>query len=134
MTSATTTETSQSEHSDTHAASHSHERPSYDDINVPVVLLIGVISAIGTFLTIWFVEGIYYHWKNGLVREISYDVTNLRQVELLDGQKAVLEGDEEMGIASLESVISDVVARYNTSASENNQPVNASDAHGDEHE
>ena len=38
-------------------------KPRYDDVNVPVVFLIGIISAIVTFLTIMFVQGLYYHWQ-----------------------------------------------------------------------
>ena len=46
-TDATTIENTAGEHD-----SHTRVRPSYDDINVPVILLIGVISAIITLLII----------------------------------------------------------------------------------
>ncbi len=97
------------------AAAHSdggRQRPSYDDVNVPVVFLVGVISMILTFVTIWFVEGIYYQWKNGLVEQVNYEVSNTLQQQTLDRQKSLLDGDADKGITSLESVLDDVVGRY----------------------
>ncbi len=124
MNAATSTETSTShDTSDQHAGGHGHasERPSYDDINVPVVLLVGVISAILTFITIWFVEGIYYHWNRGLVRQRILEVTNSRQDEMLQQQRAVLDGDEERGITSVDSAIPAVVARFGATANDSGE-------------
>ncbi len=89
-----------------------HELPSYDDINTPVIVLVGVISAILTFLTIAFVEGLSHHWQNGLIQTLNYEVANPRQVDLINSQKAVLEGDEKTGVISLQQVIPDVIAKY----------------------
>ena len=102
-------------------------RPSYDDVNVPVVFLVGVISMILTFVTIWFVEGIYYQWKNGLVEQRSYEVSNTLQQETINRQKNVLQGDAEQGITSLDSVIDGVVERY-----ENQDPAAAHSNDGSE--
>ena len=109
----TTTEAQPENRSEAAATGHGgHKRPSYDDVNVPVVFLVGLISMILTFLTIWFVEGVFYRWQNGLVQERSYDVVNPIQAGVIEGQKAVLAGDEERNISSFEAVIDDVVARY----------------------
>jgi hypothetical protein len=91
---------------------HSPARPSYDDINVGVVILIGVISTAVTLATIWFVEGIYYHWHNGLVRERNFDVTNPIQADIIHKKKLVLDGDTERGITSIESVMPTVIQRF----------------------
>lgn len=99
--------------SDESQSGHHHAaRPSYDDINVGVVILIGVISTAVTLATIWFVEGLYYRWHNGLVRERNFDVTNPIQAELINKQKIVLDGDPERRIASIESVMPTVIQRF----------------------
>jgi len=110
-----TTDTQHENRSDSTTATDSHagsQRPSYDDINVPVVILVGIISMVLTFATIWFVEGIYYQWQNGVVLERSYDVTNTIQSETIAAQEKMLEGDEERGILSVDSVINDVVEKF----------------------
>lgn len=107
----TNSETTNENHDN--ADSHGgRQRPSYDDVNTPVVILIGVISMVVTFLTIWFVEGIYYQWQNKLVTERNYDVSNPIQADIINGQKAILEGDDEKGIVALDSVVGDIVSRY----------------------
>ena len=95
---------------------HGDAKPSYDDINVPVVLLVGLISMVLTFITIWFVEGVYYHWNRSQVQQQFYDVTNTRQNELLRKQQVVLnDGDEERGIVSVDNAIPNVLARFGSS-------------------
>lgn len=115
----TTTHATPDHHaSDTaHSGHHESARPSYDDINIGVVILIGVISTAVTLATIWFVEGIYHHWHNGLVRERNFDVTNPIQAEIINKQKMVLDGDAERGIASLESVIPAVIDKFGNKTS-----------------
>jgi len=116
----TTTANEQDNRSESNADAHgARQRPSYDDVNVPVVFLVGVISMILTFVTIWFVEGIYYKWSNSLVQERTYDISNTIQAETVAAQKAVLDGDEEKGITSFESVIGGVVAQYQNNDSSN---------------
>lgn len=121
--------------SDEHSSDNTHsgrERPSYDDVNVPVVILVGVISMVLTFVTIWFVEGIFYQWQNNLVRTVNYDKTNLRQVEVLDAQKAIISnGDAEKNIKSVESVVESVLEKYKNEHAAN--PAQHSEAHDDGH-
>ena len=105
-------------------------RPSYDDINVPVILLIGVISAIITLLTIWLVEGLYYRWNNQLVRERTYGIVNSRQVDEINSQKEQLNGVPDLGYESLDSVVPDVLTRFdNGSGSQPETPAGSSDDH-----
>lgn len=136
MTSTMTTDQEHENRSDSHAEDDSHgghQRPSYDDVNVPVVVLVGVISMILTFVTIWFVEGVFYQWKNGLVLERSYDVDNTIQTETIAGQTAKLDGVEEENITSLESVIDDVVKQYQNDHASDEEGTQTSDDHADEH-
>jgi hypothetical protein len=101
----------------THGAGHGgHERPSYDDVNVPVIFLVGLISMILTFVLIWFIEGVYYRWSGGLVTQRTYEVTNTVQKQEIENQEAVVEnGDADRNISSLESVMDDVVQRFDSS-------------------
>jgi hypothetical protein len=100
----------------THAGEATTERhpnrPRYDDVNTPVIVLIGVISAVVTLVTIWAIEGLYYQWRSEMVRERNYDVTNPRQVDLINAQKAKLLGDPGQQIEPLDAVIPDVIDRY----------------------
>ena len=86
--------------------------PSYDDINVPVILMVGAISAILTVCAIFFVQGVYYQWKNSYVRERSYEYVNEPVREIVDGQKALLSGDSDKGIKPVDQTISDVIKKY----------------------
>ena len=67
-----------------------HETPSYDDINTPVIVLVGAISALVTLLTIMFVQGLCYHWQNSYLRKRSAEVENMPAVVQIDAQKAEL--------------------------------------------
>lgn len=106
--------------SDTHddpsnESTNERQRPSYDDVNVPVVVLVGVVSMVLTFVTIWFVEGVYYQWKNGLVTtERPNEVEFTIQKEFIDKQKMqVEEGVAAMNIAPIHTVIDTVVEEFN---------------------
>ena len=110
-----TTDHDHENRSDDHAESDSHggkQRPSYDDVNIPVVILVGVISMVLTFVTIWFVEGVYYQWKNNVVLERSYEIDNTIQSATIARQTKMLEGVEERNISSLDSVIDGVVSQF----------------------
>ena len=67
-----------------------YEPPSYDDVNTPVVVLVGAISALVTLLTIMFVQGLCYHWQNAYLKRISADVESMPAVEQIDRQKEEL--------------------------------------------
>ena len=115
----TTTNSEQENRSDTHddpsnEDTNERQRPSYDDVNVPVVVLVGIVSMVLTFVTIWFVEGVYYQWKNGLVTterptEVEYTI----QKEVIDKQRAQLDGVAAMKITPFNTVIDTVVAEFN---------------------
>ena len=133
-----TTDHEHENRSDAHADSHGgKQRPSYDDVNIPVVVLVGVISMVLTFVTIWFVEGVYYQWNNNLVLERSYEVDNTIQSETIARQVKVLDGVEEKGITSLDSVIDGVVGQFKNEHADHADDSHAEgtdeDAHGEGH-
>lgn len=103
----TTTDTNQDSAHDSH-----HEKPSYDDINTPAIVIVGLISALFTFLIIAFVQGLYYQWNNSYVRERSTDYVNKPVKVLVDAQKQALEGSEEAGTISIEEAMDKVIAKY----------------------
>jgi len=84
---------------------------SYDDANVPVIVMVGVISAIVTIASIFFVQGLYYQWLNSYVRDRSYDYVNEPVREIVEGQKALLSG-EQAGIKSIDETIQEVVEKF----------------------
>jgi len=92
---------------ETETAGHG-ETPSYDDINTPVIVLVGAISALVTLLTIMFVQGLCYHWQKSemLVRES--EVENMPAVVQVDRQR------EELSTASvsIEDAMKKVVSTY----------------------
>ena len=90
----------------------SRKHPNYDDINTPVVVLIGFISLVVTLLTIWAVEGLYYHWYSDLVQTRKYSLENTRPIDQINAQKEQLLGVPDREYASLDSVIPQVLNKY----------------------
>ena len=81
------------------ANAHSHDShspsaeglPSYDDINTPVVVMVGVISALLTLLSMMFFEGLYYHWEERF--QITPDIVKSSAAEQIENQKQILKGN-----------------------------------------
>ena len=102
-------------HADEHAANdahHSHEKPRYDDINTPIVVMVGFISAVLSLVTIFFVQGLYYQWENRLVRDRSTNVVNVSVKETVDKQRAVLDGNAESGVIPISEAMDKVVEEF----------------------
>ena len=93
-----------------HVADHATtgEKPSYDDINVPVIVLVGVISAILTFVTIVAVQGLCYQWQNSKIKDRA--VVNMPARKYIDDQKKILDGGE--GITSIDDAMKKVVDEF----------------------
>ena len=68
--------------------------PRYDDINVPVVVMCGFISAIVTLITILFVSGVYNVWSQSWIDTREGQYVNQPAREQVEAQKAVLNGGE----------------------------------------
>ena len=97
--------------------SHGHEAPSYDDINTPVIVLVGAISALVTLITIMFVQGLCYHWQNSYLKKRSAAPENMPAVVNVQKQKELLTGVN--GLVSIEDAKQKVIATYGSAASDN---------------
>ncbi len=86
--------------------------PRYDDINTPVILMAGAISAIITVCTIFFVQGLYYQWSNSYIRERSTDYVNESVLEIVNGQKALLNGNQEQGVKPVSETMNEVISEF----------------------
>lgn len=77
-----------------HGGEDSHglgaHKASYDDINVPVLIVVGFVSAVLTFVTICGSQALYYHYQRSeLVRKV-YDAVRTPQSAITDEQQAKL--------------------------------------------
>jgi len=85
-------------------------RPSYDDVNTPVIILIGAISAIVTLLSVMFVQGLCYHLQNSYTSYQAQQVEHRPSREIVEAQKAVLDGGE--GVTAISEAMTKVVSTY----------------------
>ena len=93
------------------ATENPHTGASYDDINVPVILMVGAISAIVTIATIFFVQGLCYQWQNSFIRERSYDTVNLSVRKVVDDQKKLLQGGQA-DIKSIDDSMKEIIQKF----------------------
>ena len=93
---------------------HKHEPPgpTYDDVNTPVIVTVGLISTIVTLLTIFFVQGLCYQWQNSYIKVRSFDYVNQPVKGVIDNQKAMLNGDEKEGTISIEDAKNQVIEEF----------------------
>ena len=87
-----------------------YEPPSYDDINTPVVVLVGLISALVTLLIIMFVQGMCYHWQNNYLNERTTSAVNMPANQQIAKQKATLEGGD--GVVPIETAMQEVISKF----------------------
>jgi len=83
-------------------------RPRYDDVNVPVIALIGVISALLTFITIAFVQGLTYHWQ----ASFQDRTPDPKIQQAIDEQKSFLSANPQTGRISIEEAMQAVVDKH----------------------
>jgi hypothetical protein len=91
--------------------SHGHaaeELPSYDDINTPVIVMVGVISALLTLLSVMFFQGLYYHWEDRISNKAG--VVKTETAERIEAQKKLLEGGGK--VKSIDEAMKIVVSKY----------------------
>lgn len=62
-------------------------KASYDDINVPVILMVGFISSVLTFVSIVGVQALYYGYENSEITRKSFDVVNTPKTEIVREQQ-----------------------------------------------
>ena len=87
-----------------------YEPPSYDDINTPVVVLVGLISALVTLLIIMFVQGMCYHWQNNYLTERTTSAASMPANQQIAKQKSVLEGGD--GVVPIETAMQEVITKF----------------------
>lgn len=107
-----------------HGTSHSERaRPVYDDINIPILVMVGLVSAIVTFLIIAAVQGLAYRMEDSFQRASNIDVRGAKaRSDMIDGQKSLLVGGELGAKVPIDQAMDRVVERYSagraTTASE----------------
>lgn len=87
------------------------EAPRYDDINTPVVLLVGAISAVITLITIFLVQGLCYHWQNEFLTRNQVGPTSMPAVQKIEEQKSSLMDSEKRAL-TIDAAMSAVVAEH----------------------
>jgi len=99
-------------HSDaiTNSDEKPQEGPRYDDINVPVVVMWGFISALVTLITILFVSGVYNVWSQSWIDAREGQFVNMPAREQVEAQRAVLSGGE--GIVPIAEAKKIVLEKY----------------------
>lgn len=71
---------------------HDHAKPRYDDVNIPVIFMLGTFSAIMTFVIICFVQGLYYSWNEASVQRDWSSTVITPQEETIVKQTAIRDG------------------------------------------
>ena len=97
-------------HSDASTSSDEkpNEAPRYDDVNVPVVVMWGFISALVTLITILFVSGVYNVWSQQWIDARKGQFVNKPAREQVEAQRAILSGGEGvMPIAEAKQIVLD---------------------------
>jgi len=89
-----------------------HDAPSYDDINTTAILISGVIASVVTLLTIFFVQGVAYQWKNAATLDRSAKPTDMAAYQEVAKQKSLLTGDEASGVLDIETATKKAIAKF----------------------
>ena len=103
------------------AGHHGHPKPVYDDINIPVVVLLGVLASILTFVSICFVQGLFYQWEYSIVQKDWKDRTLTAQEQIIADQRALRDGFYETGSGAIYTSV-DVSAKKLIRQHGKNQP------------
>ena len=90
---------------------HSNQ-PRYYDFNMPVIIMVAVISTILVVVTIAFVQGLYYQWANSYIRARSTDYVNQPVQQIIDAQKKMLDGNAENGVKPVAETMEQIVEQY----------------------
>ena len=100
-----------------HAGSEASNRPQYDDVNTGVILMVGLISAIITFLIIGFVQGLTYRWQ-AYFEQSRVEVVNQTVKAEVDAQKSILnattgqDGQPIAGQVSIEEAMKRALEKF----------------------
>ena len=89
------------------------ERPSYDDINTPVVIMWGFISAVLTLVTILTMSGVYNVWSASAIKKREGQFVNQPAREQVVTQMNILKGQD--GSVPIGDAMKKVVEQYGKS-------------------
>jgi hypothetical protein len=109
-------------HSDSsHAAGEASNRPQYDDINTGTIILVGLISAIVTFLIIGFVQGLAYRWQAHFEQQ-RIEAVNQKVRAEVEAQRSILatvtnkDGQAIPGRITIEEAKKQVLEKFKQSS------------------
>ena len=97
------------------AADHGSDqraKPEYDDINVTVVVMVGIISTIVTFLIVAAVQGMAYRMENTFLRAANTEFRTDVAAETVAAQKALLDGGEGGAKLPINQAMDLVVSKF----------------------
>jgi len=104
-----------------HAASEETNRPQYDDINTGTIVLVGLISAIVTFLIIGFVQGLAYRWQAHFEQQ-RIEAVNQKVRAEVEAQRSILatvtnkDGETIPGRITIEEAKKQVLEKFKQSS------------------
>ncbi len=87
-------------------------KPSYDDINTSLVVMVGIVSAILTYLSVVVVQAMTYQWDMNMIRKRSYDVQYSKSVDAISVQKEQLAANPSIERLSIEQAMTETVAAF----------------------
>ncbi len=103
-------------HNDSSHAAHDARaegtKPSYDDINTSLVVMVGIVSAIVTYLSVVVVQAMTYQWDMNMIRKRSHDVQYTKSVQAIDDQKIQLNANPSIERLAIEQAMSETVAAF----------------------
>ena len=105
--------TQHASHSGDHALEDAgHPKPSYDDINTSLIVMVGIISAIVTYLSVVVVQALTYQMDMNLIRQRSYGMQYVKSAEAIYAQQEKLQGDPATHKLPIEQAMAETVAHF----------------------
>lgn len=89
-----------------------HAKPRYDDINTPLIIMVGIISAILTYLSVVVVQGMTYQMDMNLIRQRSYGMQFEKSAQAIEAQKEMLHPDPARQRPGIDQAMSETVAQF----------------------
>ena len=87
-------------------------KPSYDDINTSLIIMVGIISAIVTYLSVVVVQALTYQMDMNMIRERSHEMQFVKSVEAINAQQAKLIADPASNRLSIEQAMTETVSEF----------------------
>jgi hypothetical protein len=91
-----------------------HLKPSYDDINTSLIVMVGIVSAIVTYLSVVVVQALTYQMDMNMVRQRSHGMLYVKSVEAIDAQQLQLQADPAIQRIGIDQAMAETVAHFAT--------------------